>query len=173
MELLLLTFVRKMELLGARWEELDLEAAEWRLPAHRMKMREPHVVPLSTQAVALFKQAKQHASGSEFVFPSLSSLKKPLSETALNNALKRLGYGHFSPHAFRRTASTMLNERGYRSDVIERQLAHMERNRIRAAYNKATYLAERTKMMQDWANYVVALVEGSNVVAIGSRRDAS
>ena len=170
LELLLHTFVRKSELIQATWEEVDLDAAEWRIPAHRMKMREPHVVPLSRQAVELFRKAKAFASGSRFVFPSLSSLSKPLSDTALNNALRRLGYDHFSPHGFRRTASTMLNEKGWRPDIIERQLAHMERNRVRAAYNKATYLSERVKMMQEWSDHVTALVGGTNVVTIGKPR---
>jgi integrase len=167
LELLLLTFVRKRELLHASWGEIDFDAAEWRIPAERMKARELHIVPLSTQALALFEQAKMLAAGSKYVFPGLVSLKKPLSDTVLNNALVRLGYSHFSPHGFRRTASTMLNELGWRPDVIERQLAHQERNKIRAAYNKATYLEDRTRMMQAWAHHVDAIVAGAKVVPIG------
>jgi integrase len=169
LELLLLTFVRKRELIQATWSEIDLDRAEWRIPAERMKAGEIHVVPLSDQAVKLFAQAKKVAGGSKFAFPGLSSLAKPLSDTVLNNALNRLGYTHFSPHGFRRTASTMLNELGWRPDVIERQLAHQERNKIRAAYNKATYLEDRARMMQAWADHVEAIVAGAKVVPIGKK----
>ena len=172
LELLALTFVRKNELLHATWDEIDFDSAEWRIPGERMKMRDPHVVPLAAQAVKLFKRQKALASGSRFVFPSVSSLVRPLSDTALNNAIKRLGWDSFSPHGFRRTASTMLNERGWSPDVIERQLAHRERNRIRATYNKATYLPERKQMMQAWADHVDALMSGANVVNIGQRARA-
>jgi integrase len=168
-ELLLYTFTRKSELLRATWDELDFEAAEWRIPAARMKMREAHIVPLSVQAIALFQRQKQLASGSKFVFPSVSTLAKPLSDTALNNALRRLGYEQFSPHSFRRTASTMLNELGFRSDFIERQLAHSERSKVRAAYNKATYLPERRQMMQSWADHVDAIIAGAKVVPMKAR----
>jgi len=169
LELLLLTFVRKRELVQAIWSEIDFDEAEWRIPAERMKAREMHIVPLSQQAVELFRQAKKLASGSKYVFPGLRSLAKPLSDTALNNALTRLGFSHFSPHGFRRTASTILNELGWRPDVIERQLAHQERNKIRAAYNKATYLEDRTKMMQAWADHVDAIVASAKVVPFGKR----
>jgi integrase len=169
LELLLLTFTRKSELIRATWDEIDLEEAEWRVPAQRMKMREAHVIPLSTQAVALFKQQQPLASRSKFVFPSMTSLLKPLSDTALNNALVRLGYENFSPHGFRRTASTMLNELGWRPDIIERQLAHRERNKVRAAYNKATFLPERRLMMQAWADHVATILAGGNVVPIKAK----
>ena len=138
-----------------------------------MKAGELHVVPLSSRRWRCSSRPEQLASGSKYVFPGLSSLAKPLSDTALNNALNRLGYSHFSPHGFRRTASTMLNELGWRPDVIERQLAHQERNKIRAAYNKATYLEDRTKMMQAWADHVDAILRGGNVVNIGSAKRAS
>jgi integrase len=173
LELLLLTFVRKRELIQATWSEIDLDEAEWRIPAERMKAREMHIVPLSQQVVELFRQAKKLSSGSKYVFPGLTSLAKPLSDTALNNALMRLGFSYFSPHGFRRTASTILNELGWRPDVIERQLAHQERNKIRAAYNKATYLEDRTKMMQAWADHVDGILRGGNVVNIGKAKRAS
>jgi integrase len=169
LELLLLTFVRKRELIQATWSEVDFDSGEWRIPAERMKARELHIVPLSQQALELLGQAKKLAGASRYVFPGLVSLAKPLSDTALNNALTRLGFGHFSPHGFRRTASTILNELGWRPDVIERQLAHQERNKIRAAYNKATYLEDRAKMMQAWADHVDAIVAGAKVVPIGKR----
>ncbi len=168
-EALAYTFVRKSELTRARWEEIDLDAAEWRIPAARMKMREAHVVPLSRQVVELFKQAKALASKSEFVFPSMKTLAKPLSDTALNNGLERLGIHKFSPHSFRHTASTMLNEMGWRADVIEKQLAHSERNKIRSTYNKATYLAERRQMMQAWADHIDAQFVGGSVVPIRAK----
>jgi integrase len=168
-ETLAYTFTRKSELTRARWEEVDLDAAEWRIPAARMKMREAHVVPLSRQAVELFKRAKALASKSEFVFPSMKTLAKPLSDTALNNGLQRVGIDKFSPHSFRRTASTMLNEMGWRADVIEKQLAHTERNKIRSTYNKATYLQERRQMMQVWADHLDAVVSGARIVPIKSR----
>jgi integrase len=172
LELLLLTFVRKRELLHATWSEIDLDAAEWRIPAERMKGRELHIVPLSSQAIALFEQARTLAGGSKYVFPGLVSLKKPLSDTVLNNALVRLGFSHISPHGLRRTASTILNELGWRPDVIERQLAHQERNKIRAAYNKATYLEDRTRMMQAWAEHVDAIIAGARVLPIGRVKSA-
>ena len=164
--------MRKRELIQATWSEIDFDAAEWQIPAERMKTRELHFVPLSQQALKLFGEAKKLASGSKYVFPSLTSLAKPLSDTALNNALMRLGFGHFSPHGFRRTASTILNELGWRPDVIKRQLAHQERNKIRAGYNKATYLEDRTKMMQAWADHVDAIVANTKVVPIRNAKTA-
>lgn len=164
LRLLLLTFVRPGELRGARWSEFDLEAAEWRIPAQRMKMREPHVVPLSKQAVQLLRKLKAEALSRPQLFPNLRDPKRDMSPTTLNRALERMGYtGHFSAHGFRATASTLLNEMGYRPDVIERQLAHRERNRVRASYNQASYMAERKKMMQDWSNFLDALKKGDNV----------
>ncbi len=168
LELLLLTFVRKRELIQATWDEIDFDAAEWRIPAERMKAGEMHIVPLSHQALKLFEEARKLAMGSKWVFPGLDP-RKPLSDTVLNNALNRLGFTNFSPHAFRRTASTILNELGWRPDVIERQLAHQERNKIRAAYNKATYLEDRAKMMQAWADHIDAIIAGAKVVPIGKR----
>jgi integrase len=168
-EALAYTFVRKVELIGARWSEIDWGAAEWRIPKERMKMKEAHVVPLSIQVIRVFKGAKALAGNSEFVFPSVKSLKKPLSDSALNGCLTRLGIHKFSPHSFRHTASTMLNEIGWRPDVIERQLAHKERNKIRATYNKATYLPERKQMMQAWADHLDAVVSGEKVTPIRAR----
>lgn len=170
MRLLLLTFVRKAELTWATWEEFDLDGAEWRIPADRMKMREPHLVPLSRQAVVALRDLKPLAGSSKYVLPHISTLARPMSENTLNAALDSMGYaGKFSPHGFRRTASTLLNEQGFRPDVIERQLAHGERNKVRAAYNKATYLEERRRMMQAWANYLDGLAGGGKVIAINVR----
>jgi integrase len=155
-KLLLLTFVRKTELLEAEWTEFDLENAKWIIPAERMKMKGAHIVPLSKQAVETLHELKTITSGSKYVFPSLSTTQKPLSRTALNRMFSNMGkgkyQGKFSPHGIRATASTWLNESGYRHDAIERQLAHTERNRVRASYNHADYYAERKTMMQAWAD---------------------
>jgi integrase len=152
-KLLMLTFVRKSELLEATWAEFDLDAAEWRIPAERMKMKDPHIVPLSRQAVEILRTLQPLACGSQYVLPNLGSMDKPMGHSTVNVAFDRIGYGGtFTPHGLRATASTILNEHGFRPDVIERQLAHTERNRVRAAYNQAEYLEERRQMMQHWAD---------------------
>jgi len=155
MRLLMLTFVRTVELRGAEWDEIDFDGAQWRIPAERMKMDESHIVPLSAQAVELLRELHTLTGGQQFLFPNYRSPKACMTATTLNRALERMGYaGKFSGHGFRATASTMLNEMNYRSDLIERQLAHAERNKVRASYNQAEYLAERTLMMQAWANLI-------------------
>ncbi len=157
LRLLLLTFVRTSELRGAAWHEIDLEKAEWRIPAERMKMREPHIVPLSKQAVAVFKQQLPLSRNKRFVFPGVNPTKC-MSENTMLYALYRMGYhSRTTGHGFRATASTILNELGYRSDVIERQLAHAERNKVRASYNHAQHLSERKLLMQGWADYLAGL----------------
>jgi integrase len=157
-KLLLLTFVRKTELLEAQWDEFDLKNAKWLIPAERMKMKEVHVVPLSRQAVETLKLLKQSNAGSTYLFPKNSTPLKPMSRSSLNNMFANMEEekykGKFSPHGIRGTASTWLNERGFRHDVIERQLAHSERNTVRASYNHADYLAERRQMMQAWADFL-------------------
>ena len=154
LRLLLFTFVRPVELRAAEWPEFDLDGAEWRVPAERMKMGEPHIVPLSLQAVELLRELHKLTGGQKHLFPNNRRPKTCMSTTTLNRALERMGYsGIFSAHGFRATASTALNEMGYRPDVIERQLAHKERNQVRASYNQAQYLEERRQMMQDWAQY--------------------
>ena len=151
-----LVFVRPGELRGARWAEFDLDGAEWRIPADRMKMGEQHIVPLARQAVAILRELKALTSFGEYVFPSLLTLTRPMSNNTVNTALRRLGYTkeQMTGHGFRSMASTLLNEQGFPPDVIELQLAHAERNKVRAAYNKAQRLAERRKMMQEWADYL-------------------
>jgi integrase len=167
LRLLMLTFVRPTELRAAAWTELDLDRAEWRISAERMKMREAHVVPLSLQAVELLGELKTLTGGQRWLFPNHRRPRSYMTATTLNRALERMGYaGKFSAHGFRATASTMLNEMGYRPDVIERQLAHKERNAVRAAYNQAQYLAERRDMMQAWASCLDSLVQGANVTPI-------
>lgn len=152
---LLLTFVRTTELRAAQWKEIQWEKAEWRIPAERMKMGEEHIVPLSKQALALLHQVQQHFGNRPFIFPNEINPSTFMSENTMLYALYRMGYrSRATGHGFRSTASTILNEHGFTPDVIERQLAHGERNKVRAAYNHAQYLPERRKMMQWWADYL-------------------
>jgi integrase len=165
--LLMLTFVRKRELTEAKWDELDLERGEWTIPAERMKAAKPHIVPLSRQAVECFEKLKPLSFGSAYVFPNLGDPKKPMSASTLNMVLGKIGYGRkFTPHGARSTASTMLNAQGWSADAIERQLAHTERNQVRAAYNHGDYMEERRRMMQAWADYLDGLCAGVDVVPI-------
>jgi integrase len=157
LRLMLLTFVRTVELRKAEWSEFDLDNAEWKIPAERMKMREPHIVPLSKQAVDLLRELQTYTGGRVALFPNYRRPNECMTATTLNRALERMGFNGkdsigFSAHGFRATASTILNEMSYRSDVIERQLAHAERDKVRASYNHAEYIDERRAMMQDWAN---------------------
>jgi integrase len=153
-KLLLQTMVRKSELLEAKWDEIDFDSGLWTIPAERMKRRQPHVVPLSKQSFEAFKELERLSCGSEYVFPHLGDLRKSMGASTLNVAFERLELT-VSPHALRATASTVLNEAGqFRPDVIERQLSHIERNRIRAAYNRAEYLDERRAMLQWWADFI-------------------
>lgn len=155
MQMLILTFVRTGELRGMKWKELNFDTAEWHIPAERMKMKEKHIVPLSTQAIELLKQIRTIHNNQEFVFPSRINPHKSTSENTLIYALYRMGYhSKATAHGFRATASTILNEKNFRADVIEKQLAHGERNKVRASYNHAQYLPERKEMMQWWADYL-------------------
>lgn len=164
LKLMMLTFVRTVELRGAEWDEFDLDAAEWRIPAVRMKMRkqmkvgEVHIVPLSSQAVALLRELATLSGGRRFLFPNLRTPDTFLSGATINHAIARMGYaGKFSGHGFRSTASTLLHELGWRPEVIERQLAHAEQNKVKAAYNHAEYMTERRAMMQAWADWIAGL----------------
>lgn len=154
-----LLFVRPGELRGAEWSEFDLDAAEWRIPAARMKMGARHIVPLSRQAVALLEDLQANTGHGKFLFPSLRTAERCISENTLNAALRRLGYdkSEQTAHGFRTIASTLLNETGWHPDLIELQLAHKPRDKVRAAYNRAERLAERRKMMQSWADYLDGL----------------
>jgi integrase len=155
LKLLLLTFVRTVELRGAQWKEIDFDKAEWRIPAERMKMREQHIVPLSRQAVTVLRELQGFTGDWSFLFPNRTKPDTFISENTMLYALYRMGYhSRATGHGFRSTASTILNENGFMPDVIERQLAHGERNKVRAAYNHAQYLPERRKMMQWWADYL-------------------
>lgn len=154
LQLLAMTFVRTNELISAEWPEFDLDGALWVVPASRMKMKQEHIVSLSQQAIALLKELKEIGGGSRFVFPGRNR-DKPVSNNTMLFALYRLGYkGKMSGHGFRAVASTILIETGFRSDVIERQLAHSERDNARAAYNRAEHVKERKKMMQHWSDYL-------------------
>lgn len=152
-----LVFVRPGELRHAEWSEIDLGEGVWRVPAAKMKMKAPHLVPLSRQAVGILSEIYPLTGHGRFVFPSLRSASRPMSENTLNAALRRLGYGpeEMTAHGFRSTAATLLNEMGWNPDAIERQLAHAESNKVRAAYTHAAqYLSERKEMMQAWADHL-------------------
>jgi len=166
LQLLAQTFVRTSELIGAEWGELDLDNALWIIPAGRMKMRTEHVVPLTRQALAILAELKEISGGSRYVFPGRNR-DKPISNNTMLFALYRLGYkGKMTGHGFRAVASTILNEAGFKPDVIERQLAHCERNAVRGAYNRAEYLPERERMMQHWADYLDSIEAGAKVIPL-------
>lgn len=161
-------FVRPTELRHAEWKEIDIENALWSIPASKMKMKEDHLVPLSMQAIEILEAIKPFTHKGRYVFPSIRTRERPMSENTVNGALRRLGYTkeEITGHGFRAMASTLLNEQGYKPDVIERQLAHGERNKVRAVYNRAEYMPERIEMMQQWANYLDSLRAGADVIPI-------
>ncbi len=163
-----LLFARPGNLRAMEWGELDFDAGEWRIPAGKMKMREGHIVPLPSQAVAILRELHALTGRGHYVFPGMRSPSRPMSENTVNAALRSMGFDKatMTGHGFRAMASTRLNELGWKPDVIERQLAHAERNKVRAAYNRAQYMAERRTMMQAWADYLDALKTGSNVTPI-------
>ncbi len=155
MQLLALTFVRTGELIGMRWDEIDWAREEWHIPKERMKMKRPHIVPLSTQALAILLEIQKRTGNREYVFFSAASKSKHISNGTVLMALRRMGYqGRMTGHGFRTLASTILNEKGYAPDVIERQLAHADEDKVRNAYNRAEYLLERKKMMQEYADWL-------------------
>lgn len=158
-----LVFVRPTELRAAVWSEFNLEEREWRIPAARTKMKQMHIVPLSTQAMQILEELHPYSGTSKYLFPSIRSDVKPISNVTMLDALRRMGYAQdeMCTHGFRSIASTLLNELGYNRDWIERQLAHGERNDVRAAYNYAEYLPQRRKMMQEWADYLDTLKNAS------------
>jgi integrase len=168
LQLMALLFPRPGELRLARWDEFDLEKAEWAIPAERMKMRRPHRIPLPRQAVAILQALHPltgHGAGG-LVFPGTRSVLRPISDNTLNAALRRLGYAkdEATSHGFRATASTLLNESGKWSvDAIERALAHAERNEVRRAYARGEHWDERVKMMQWWADHLDTLRSGKVV----------
>jgi integrase len=163
-----LLFVRPGELRKAEWIEFNFDAAEWRIPPERMKKRKLHIVPLPVQAVALLRELQPLTGSGRYVFPGARTNGRPMSENTINAALRRLGYSsdEMTGHGFRSMASTILNEQGWNRDAIERQLAHVERDNVRAAYNYAEHLPERRKMMQAWADYLDSLATGANIIPL-------
>ncbi|SNX60714.1 Integrase [Nitrosomonas ureae] len=155
LQLMALTFVRTSELIGGRWEEIDLIKKQWRIPAERMKMKTPHIVPLSDQAIAVLEKIKNLAADQILLFPNEKRNGKSMSNNTILFALYRMGYhSRMTGHGFRGIASTILHEQGFNHDHIELQLAHTQRDAVSAAYNHALYLEPRTRMMQQWADYV-------------------
>jgi integrase len=165
-----LVFVRPGELRKAEWAEFDLEHAEWRIPAAKMKMRRLHRVPLSKQALTIVRDLQANGRGGRWLFPSVRSISQPLSENTLNAALRRLGYSkeQMTAHGFKSMASTRLNEMGcWNPDAIERQLAHQESSDVRRAYmDAAEYWPERVRMMQAWADYLDELRDAGKVISL-------
>lgn len=156
-----LTFCRPGEIRHAEWGEIDLDRQEWRIPAEKMKMKRAHIVPLATQTLKLLDELRALTGKGVWLFPSARNDGRPMSENTIRMGLRTMGYanGEMTPHGFRAMASTLLNENGFSPDVIERQLAHVEGNAVRAAYNHAEYLPERRKMMQWWADYLDELAK--------------
>ena len=153
--LMLLTFVRTAEVRSASWADIDLEAAVWRIPAAKMKMGTEHIVPLSHQAVALLRAVFLHSHMRPVVFPNIRRPDEGISNTSINRLIESIGFGGvISGHGFRATAATMLREQGFADHLVELQLAHTDRNKVRASYNHAKYLEERRVMMQAWADYL-------------------
>ncbi|GAB2577058.1 hypothetical protein GCM10027066_19660 [Dyella jejuensis] len=174
MKLAPLVFLRPGELRQAEWTEFDLDAAQWRIPAEKMKMRGEHIVPLPAQAVAILRELHPLTGRGQYVFPGERSRARPMSDGTINAALRRMGFDKntMTGHGFRAMASTRLNEMGWTPDVIERQLAHTEKNKVRAAYNRAQYLDERKRMTQAWADYLDGLRQGGSSL-IGRPASAS
>lgn len=165
LELAPYVFLRSKELAGIRWEEVDLENGTIEIPANRMKKKRAHIVPISSKVLEIIEYMRPLSFDCEFLFPSPRSKSRPLGEQTLNPALHRLGFkGVQTLHGFRHTASTMLNEMGYMGDLIEKQLAHEETNKVRGTYNKAQYLTQRKEMMQAWATYLDGLKTGADIV---------
>jgi integrase len=165
MKLMALTFVRTSELICARWEEFDIEARRWSIPAARMKMKTPHIVPLADQAIEVLELLLTISGDEDRVFPGEQDQKKPMSNMTILKALERMGYkGRMTGHGFRGLASTLLHEQGYNHDHIELQLAHTPRNEVSAAYNHALYLEPRARMMQQWADFLDRTRQGGKVI---------
>lgn len=163
--LLIITGLRTGELRGATWQEIDVDAAVWEIPAERMKMRRPHIVPLSLQAQAIIMRIREMTGRYPYIFPGRNDPRKTMSEASINQVFKRIGYaGRVTGHGFRHTMSTILHEQGYNTAWIETQLAHVDKNSIRGTYNHAQYLDGRREMLQWYADYMDALEHHENVV---------
>lgn len=167
LQLLPHVFLRPGELRKAEWSEIDFEAAVWRISAERMKMKQPHVVPLSTQSIEMLKQLRRIGNPGSFLFPAFHTTLRPMCENTLNVSLRRMGYAkdEMTSHGFRAVASTLLNESGHwHPDAIERALAHRDRDHVRAAYHRGTHWAERVRMAQWWSDYLDDLSRGGDVL---------
>ncbi len=165
MKLMSMTFVRTTELIEAKWTEYDLENARWDIPAERMKMRTPHIVPLARQALEVLEMLRELSGKGEWLFPGDFNPAQPMSNNTILKALERMGYkGRMTGHGFRGLASTILHEQGYAHDHIELQLAHAPRNAVSAAYNHALYLDPRARMMQNWADFLERTQRGGRVL---------
>ncbi len=172
MQLMALTFVRTGELIAARWEEFDINAQRWNIPPERMKMKTPHIVPLSEQALAVLEKLKAISFDSDYVFPGDVYKSRHMSNNTILYALYRMGYrGRMTGHGFRGVASTILHEQGFNHAHIELQLAHQERDQVSAAYNHALYLTPRAKMMQSWADHL-DILRIDNVVPLPVHKNA-
>jgi integrase len=163
-----LTFQRPGEIRKAEWTEFDLDNAMWRIPGERMKMRRDHMVPLSRQALETLRELQPLTGAGQYVFPGTRGAGRPMSENTVCAALRYLGYEgqEATAHGFRTTASTLLHEMGWQTDVIERQLAHVEQNAIKGAYNRAEHLGARTRMMQAWADHIDGLAKGGTIIPL-------
>ena len=163
--LLMLNGLRTIELRASEWVDIDFDKGVWNVPAERMKMRRPHLVPISTQVRELLEEIHQLTGRGKYVFPGRNDAGKPMSEASINQVIKRIGYdGKATGHGFRHTMSTILHEQGYNTAWIETQLAHVDKNSIRGTYNHAQYLDGRREMLQWYADYMAALENGENVV---------
>lgn len=170
LKLLLLTFVRPGELRSARWDEIDEKKDEWRIPAERMKMKRPHIIPLSRQALVVLEELRKITGKTALLFPGERGVTKPISDVTLLKAIKIMGYTgdkKVVPHGVRHTASTILHEKPFRSELIEMQLAHIDKNKVRSAYNHALYLDERKLMMKWWGDFLETAATDGKIV-IGS-----
>lgn len=167
-----LVFVRPGELRKAEWKNFDLDEGLWIIPADKMKMKRDHIVPLSRQALEILRELEPLTGGGRYVFPSVRTPSRPMSENTLNVALRRLGYSkeQMVAHGFRTMASTRLHETGWKSEVIEFQLAHVDKNKIRGTYNRAEYFADRKRMMQAWADYLDGLAAGVEIISFMERK---
>lgn len=174
MRLMLLTFVRTSELIEAKWEEFNFETKEWTIPAERMKMRRPHIVPLARQTIEILKEQKKLTAKWEWVFPNVAYPQKHMSNGTLLGALKRMGYtGRMTGHGFRALAMSTIKERlGYRHEVVDRQLAHAPASKVDAAYDRAKFLDDRRKMMQEWADYLDGIVKTGTVIQVDFSKTA-
>jgi integrase len=182
LKILPMTMLRPSELANGEWEEIDLDKKTWTIPAKRRKLsnhlkqanrkEDAHVVPLSDQCIELLEELHQYTGRGKYLFPSPRGNSRPISNNALRTALRIMGFDNdtITAHGFRGVASTFLNTLGYRSEVIEAQLSHKDKNEIRAAYNHADYMEERRVMLQEWANYLDSLKHGADVIPLKQKR---